>query len=81
MHHPGLARLRRRPAAAAPLRGIGEPIWADRSPAELVECQRHEALLNLAFAGTDGFRLLCPYDAARLDRDVIEEAERTHPWS
>jgi hypothetical protein len=23
-------------------RGIGEPIWAGRSPAELVECQRHE---------------------------------------
>jgi hypothetical protein len=22
-------------------RGIGEPIWAGRTPAELVECQRH----------------------------------------
>jgi hypothetical protein len=32
------------------LRGIGEPIWAERSPEELVECERHEALLNLAFA-------------------------------
>src|SRR6478736_3495514 len=30
------------------LRGIGEPIWADRTPDELVECQRHEALLNVA---------------------------------
>ena len=37
------------------IRGIGEPIWADRSPAELVECQRHESLLNLAFA--DSVRL------------------------
>jgi len=36
---------------ARPLRGIGEPIWAERSPAELVECQRHESLLNVAFAG------------------------------
>jgi hypothetical protein len=25
------------------VRGIGEPIWAQRSPAELAECQRHEA--------------------------------------
>ncbi len=40
-------------------RGIGEPIWAGRSADELVECQRHEALLNLAFADAEGFRLLC----------------------
>src|SRR6478672_5909202 len=31
------------------LRGIGEPIWAGRSAPVLAECQRHEALLNLAF--------------------------------
>ena len=34
----------------ARLRGVGEPIYPDRSPDELVESQRHEALLNLAFA-------------------------------
>jgi anti-sigma regulatory factor (Ser/Thr protein kinase) len=62
------------------MRGVGEPIWPGRSPAELVECQCHEALLNTAFAGTDGFHLLCPYDSVRLDRAVIEEAERSHPW-
>lgn len=33
------------------LRGIGEPIWAGRRPAELAECRQHEALLNLAFGG------------------------------
>ena len=65
---------------SGPLRGVGEPIWPGRTPDELVECQCHEALLNHAFEGTDGFHLLCPYDAAHLDRDVIEEAERTHPW-
>jgi anti-sigma regulatory factor (Ser/Thr protein kinase) len=65
---------------SGPLRGVGEPIWPGRSPAELVECQCHEALLNHAFADTDGFHLLCPYDAAHLDREVIEEAERSHPW-
>ena len=61
------------------LRGIGEPIWAQRSPDELVECQRHEALLNLAFAGAEDFWLLCPYDVEALDADVIEKAHRSHP--
>jgi anti-sigma regulatory factor (Ser/Thr protein kinase) len=62
------------------MRGVGEPIWPGRSPDELVECQCHEALLNHAFADADGFHLVCPYDAAHLDREVIEEAERAHPW-
>jgi anti-sigma regulatory factor (Ser/Thr protein kinase) len=62
-----------------PFRGIGEPIWAGRSADELVECQRHEALLNLAFAHTRGFRLLCPYDATALTPDVLDEAHRSHP--
>jgi anti-sigma regulatory factor (Ser/Thr protein kinase) len=61
------------------LRGIGEPIWATRSPAELVECHRHEALLNLAFADVAGFELLCPYDVDALDPAVIEAAHHTHP--
>jgi anti-sigma regulatory factor (Ser/Thr protein kinase) len=61
------------------LRGIGEPIWADRSPDELVECQHHESLLNLAFGHADGFRLVCPYDTTTLPPDVIEEALRSHP--
>ena len=53
------------------MRGIGEPIWADRSPAELVECERHEALLNVAFADPS-FWLLCPYDTGALAPEVIE---------
>jgi anti-sigma regulatory factor (Ser/Thr protein kinase) len=61
------------------LRGIGEPIWAQRSAAELVECQRHEALLNLAFADAADFWLLCPYDTEALDDAVIEVAHHTHP--
>jgi anti-sigma regulatory factor (Ser/Thr protein kinase) len=61
------------------LRGIGEPIWAARSPAELVECQRHEALLNVAFADAAGFSLLCPYDVDALDPEVIEVAHHSHP--
>jgi anti-sigma regulatory factor (Ser/Thr protein kinase) len=68
-----------RRGASEPCRGIGEPIWAERGPAELVECQRHEALLNVAFAGTRSFRLLCPYDLDALSTDVLEEAHRSHP--
>ena len=48
------------------LRGIGEPIWAERSAAELVECQRHETLLNVAFADGAPMDLLCPYDERAL---------------
>jgi anti-sigma regulatory factor (Ser/Thr protein kinase) len=59
--------------------GIGEPIWPGRSDAELSECYRHECLLNVAFAGTDGFTLLCPYDTATLDPGVVERARYSHP--
>ena len=62
------------------LRGIGEPVFPERSSDELTECHRHESLLNLAFADTPGFKLLCPYDTAALPADVIEEARRTHPY-
>jgi len=63
-----------------PLRGIGEPIFPERDPHELVECERHEALLNLAFAEADGFWLLCPYDTEALPPEVIDEARRNHPF-
>ena len=68
--HPGVARVPRgaRRPGRRPIRGIGEPIWAGRSADELVECQLHEALLNVAFADADDFRLLCPYDMRRARR-------------
>lgn len=62
-----------------PLRGIGEPIWASRTPPEMVECQRHEALLNVAFDDADDFQLVCPYDTTSLSAPVLEEALATHP--
>lgn len=61
------------------VRGIGEPIWPDRTDDELAECVRHEALLNLAFADASGFTLLCPYDLAGLRDDVVATATATHP--
>jgi anti-sigma regulatory factor (Ser/Thr protein kinase) len=63
-----------------PMRGIGEPIWASRTPAELIECQRHEDLLNVAFDAAPAFWLLCPYDVDALPSAVIEEAHRSHPY-
>jgi anti-sigma regulatory factor (Ser/Thr protein kinase) len=59
-------------------RFVGEPIWPGRSPAELVEATRHEALINLAFAEVPA-TILCPYDASGLPRSVLDNAERTHP--
>jgi len=66
-------------AAGRPLRGIGEPIYPERGACELVECHRHEALLNLAFADTPSFWLVCPYDTEALPAEVVETAHRTHP--
>jgi len=62
-----------------PVRGVGEPAWAERSDEELLECARHEALLNLAFRDAPRFRLLCPYDVASLDRRAVRRACATHP--
>lgn len=62
-----------------PVRGVGEPIWSGRSEEELVECVRHEKLLNLALADAFGFQLLCPFDIASLDPHLIETAHRNHP--
>jgi anti-sigma regulatory factor (Ser/Thr protein kinase) len=66
-------------AGRGPMRGIGEPIWVGRTAAELVECQLHESLLNLAFADAESFRLLCPYDVRGLDESVIHAARCSHP--
>ena len=48
-------------------------------PASSIECERHEALLNLAFAGTPAWWLACPYDTESLPSRVLEEAKRNHP--
>jgi anti-sigma regulatory factor (Ser/Thr protein kinase) len=65
--------------AGGGMRGIGEPIWADRNASELTECQLHESLINLAFAEAHDFRLICTYDTEALPDDVISEARRSHP--
>jgi hypothetical protein len=62
-----------------PVRGVGEPIWAARRPEEIAEAQLHEALLNVAVPPDVALWLLCPYDTAALDEDVLTEAHRSHP--
>jgi anti-sigma regulatory factor (Ser/Thr protein kinase) len=67
-------------AAGKQLRGIGEPIWKGRTDDELIECQRHESLLNVAFGSGPAWWLLCPYDTEKLHPSVIEEAQRSHEF-
>jgi anti-sigma regulatory factor (Ser/Thr protein kinase) len=56
---------------------VQEPAWPGRSPEELGEVIRHEALVNLALAGMP-VSVLCPYDV-RLGTELILSVERTHP--
>jgi hypothetical protein len=58
--------------------GFAEPIWAGRAPAELVEAQRHERLVSIAFAADPEFTMLCAYDTETLGPDVLREAHRCH---
>ena len=67
-----------RAAPGRPLRGIGEPVWPGRASEEIVECEHHEALLDLAFAEGRPWALLCPYDAHQLPADVIARAVTGH---
>jgi len=89
-----MARLGRNPARIIPawrrfvddhpdsvaLRGVGEPVWAARTPDELAECQRHEALLNTAFSAGRPWWLLCPYDTQTLAQEVLTEARHSHRY-
>ena len=56
---------------------VQEPAWPGRSPEQLREVIRHEALVNLALADMP-VSVLCPYDV-RLGTGLILSVERTHP--
>jgi anti-sigma regulatory factor (Ser/Thr protein kinase) len=60
------------------VRYLGEPAWPGRSPAELRETARHEALINVAFAAVPA-TLMCAYDLAGLPGQVIADAGCAHP--
>ncbi|MFG2090857.1 anti-sigma factor RsbA family regulatory protein [Spirillospora sp. NPDC048824] len=59
------------------LRVLGEPAWSARSPLEIAEWQRIEAVVNVAFRGT-GASLMCPYSAT-LPAGIVAAARKTHP--
>jgi anti-sigma regulatory factor (Ser/Thr protein kinase) len=73
------AALEKHTAAGRRLRGVGEPAFHGRRELEFVECQLHEQLLNHAFDDGPAWRLLCPYDEAKLPRAVVRAALQTHP--
>jgi anti-sigma regulatory factor (Ser/Thr protein kinase) len=60
------------------VRIIAEPVWAGRTAVEYPACVEHEALANIAFAGSD-VTGLCPYDASRLDDNILADVRVTHP--
>jgi anti-sigma regulatory factor (Ser/Thr protein kinase) len=76
---PAWRRFVERHGGPRGLRGVSDPVLSERSPAELVECHIHESLLNLAFADAGPFSLLCPYNTASLDPQVLDEARHCHP--
>jgi anti-sigma regulatory factor (Ser/Thr protein kinase) len=61
------------------VRGVGEPVWDGRRREELDECRFHESLLNLAFDSGPAWQLICPYDAAALPVEVLDDVMLTHP--
>jgi anti-sigma regulatory factor (Ser/Thr protein kinase) len=64
--------------AGRPVRGIGEPVWPGRRADEIDECQRHESLLNVAFAPAPAWSLLCPYDGRALADEVLDAVAASH---
>jgi anti-sigma regulatory factor (Ser/Thr protein kinase) len=56
-----------------------EPVWAERSPEEIGEAMRHEALINTAFASAR-VHILCSYDVSAVEAPILADAERTHRW-
>jgi anti-sigma regulatory factor (Ser/Thr protein kinase) len=57
--------------------GVGA-LRYQRTLAERMEAELHEALLNVAFAEGATWRLVCPYDISE-DGEAFSEARRTHP--
>ncbi|GAB3106575.1 anti-sigma factor RsbA family regulatory protein [Streptomyces calidiresistens] len=59
-------------------RVVGEPVWPGRDAEEVREAMRHEALINLALAGSAAC-VLCPYDTSSVPTAVLADARRAHP--
>jgi anti-sigma regulatory factor (Ser/Thr protein kinase) len=90
VHFLDLAQVGRNPARIIPtwqawvdrnrsargsLRGVGEPLWAGRTAAEIREWQLHVALLSVAFGAGDDVGA-----DASVDTDVIVDAAPGAAW-
>ncbi|MCT9079548.1 MEDS domain-containing protein [Streptomyces fulvoviolaceus] len=56
----------------------GEPVWPGRSPRQISEWKRYEALATELFTGAPP-DLMCLYDTRTAPPDVIDAARHTHP--
>jgi transcriptional regulator with XRE-family HTH domain len=62
------------------VRILGEPVWAERTAAEVRAWTRYEALLTIAFADMAA-TIVCPYDLREVEPAICSQAEQTHPFT
>jgi transcriptional regulator with XRE-family HTH domain len=63
------------------VRIVGEPVWADRSRAEIRGWTRYESIINLSLASAPA-TIVCPYDASSVPASILRDADCTHPqWA
>jgi transcriptional regulator with XRE-family HTH domain len=60
------------------VRIVGEPVWADRSAAQIREWTRYESVINLSLASAPA-TIVCPYDTRSAPAKVVRDAASTHP--
>lgn len=60
------------------VRIVGEPVWSDRSPAEIREWTRYESIINMMLAAAPA-TIICPYDTRSVPASVLSDAGCTHP--
>ena len=60
------------------IRILGEPVWAGRSGAEVIEWTRYEAMINLSLASSP-VTFMCPYDERSVPEPILAGARQTHP--
>lgn len=58
---------------------ITESVWSGRSPAQMREAARNDALVDLALADLTA-TLICPFSAIDLPESALSDATRAHQW-
>ncbi|MEW9533644.1 anti-sigma factor RsbA family regulatory protein [Microbispora sp. NPDC049125] len=74
----GFLRYWQRNAGHERVRILAEPVWAGRSPRDVLAWKRMESGLNLILEGT-GIWMICPYDTRTAGPGIVADAMRTHP--